>query len=114
MTNDEMNRVLANPDHIIMSDGLELSLGELDVTEYLELDSNLLICELLSVKRNLNLNSWEFHLIVPGLTFQDFVSFDRAIFRHGDLSFLLIDKFEFIKDSSIISARATRINKENE
>ena len=114
MIESEIQRVLENPDHVIMSEELELSLGNEAVAEYLELDNNLLICEVLSAKRN-SKTSWKFQLKVPGLTFQDFASFEKATFQYGDFYFLLTDNFEFVNDvDRIICADAVRIVKENE
>ena len=109
-----MDRVLGSPDHVIMSDGLELSLGTDSFEEYLDLDSNVLICELISAKRH-SKTSWELQLRVPGMTFNDFASFDKAVFHHDNFTFLLTDNFEFINDTNnTMTARATRILKENE
>tara|TARA_Y100000034_G_scaffold110835_1_gene143338 strand:- start:2307 stop:2654 length:348 start_codon:yes stop_codon:yes gene_type:complete len=115
MIEDEVQRILQNPDHVIMSDGLELSMGETSASEYLEIDNNLLVCNLLSAKRNSKL-SWDLNISVPGLTFQDFASFEKIIFRHNDLTFLLTENFEFCGDTHIktLSAKATRIYEENE
>ena len=117
MIDDEIERVLSNPDHVIMSEELELTLGASDTVSseaYLDLDSNLLVCELLSAKRN-SKTSWEFEISVPGLTFQDFALFEKAIFQFEDLVFLLTDEFEFVNDTSkTIRARGMRMLESDE
>tara|TARA_Y100001963_G_scaffold66327_1_gene92438 strand:+ start:130 stop:474 length:345 start_codon:yes stop_codon:yes gene_type:complete len=114
MIDNEIQRVLTNPDHVIMSEELEIALGNDSPDGYLSLDDNLLMCELLSAKRN-SKTSWELQLSVPGLTFQDFVSFEKAVFQFGDLTFLLTDEFEFVNDiNKVINARAMRIFTTNE
>ena len=114
MIENEVDRVLKNPDHVIMSDGLEISLSSDSFEEYLDLDNNVLVCELISAKRH-SKSSWELQLSVPGITFHDFASLDKAVFHHDNFTFLLTDNFEFINDTgNTITARATRIFKENE
>ena len=110
MTEDEVQRVMSNPDHVIMSDDLASVLSDIEAgsTEYLSLDDNTLVCELQVAKR-LTRTLWEFELVVHGLTFKEFVSFERAIFQYGDMQFLLTDQFEFINETKIITSRAMRI-----
>ena len=114
MIEDEVHRVMSNPDNVIMSDDLVLALGDEDNSEeYLSLDENVFVCEVQRAKRNTR-SSWEFQIVVHGLTFRDFVSFETAIFQYGTMKFLLTDQLEFINETKTITARATRIFKSNE
>ena len=54
MIEDEVQRVMSNPDHVIMSDDLALALADVEETsgEYLSLDENTFVCELQQAKRH--------------------------------------------------------------
>ena len=110
MIEDEVQRVMSNPDHVIMSDDLALALADVEEAagEYLSLDENTFVCELQQAKRHTK-TSWEFELVVHGLSFGDFVSFERAVFQYNDMQFLLTDQFEFISETKTITSRAIRI-----
>ena len=105
---DEFNDLAGNKDHVIMSDGLELDLGEpLSIDQILEIEDTRLICNILRVK-SMRLNDdswalWEFELEVPGLSFSDLVSAKDVIFHYGDASFKSTSTIE-LKTQQLVSS----------
>jgi hypothetical protein len=119
----EFNELAGDRDHVIMSDGLELDLGEtLTVDQILDINDTRLICSILRVK-SMRLNDdscvlWEFELEVPGLSFSDLVNATDVIFHYGDASFKSTTSLELktqqLVNSPVLIFVARRIFNNNE
>ena len=102
----EFDRVLNNPDHVIMSDELAdqiTSLNEkfdLDIsasdTQLLEIDGRAFVASLVKAKRLDSItDTWEVFISVPGLAFDDIVDAEQFLFSYNDTQFTGAAHVEF-------------------
>ena len=114
----ELEEMVGHSEHVIMSDGLDVILGEdTEVEQILEISGMRFICSVLRAKAfhvlpSVKDNTWEFDLEVPGLSLSELVGIDSMTFHFGDTSFESISTFELTNpDNSgpIVSITAKRI-----
>ena len=93
----ELDRVLTNPEHVIISDTLqELLPSESNLSQSLFLDGSEYVCTLKSATLiNASTRTWKFVLEVPGIGFQDIAAFPEMGFVYGSLKFSDFQGIEF-------------------
>ena len=104
---DEFERVMQNPDHVIMSDGLsDLLQHQESYLQILSIDNQPFTCEVRKAKKyfpkNRSWNSdpeWEFEIFVSGLTFSQVIDTQKITLQIDDLNFQASSSFELVKDS---------------
>ena len=118
--NSTTETLLESPDHIIMSEGLDLDLGEtLSIEQTLTIDESRFICSMTKIKKMQVSGSsrWEIEIEVPGLSLIDLVNFEKMIFQYDEIEFHSSKEFELdITDLSgpIITIIAMRIIEKDE
>ena len=116
----DMNETDTSTEHVIMSDGLSIDLGEeVFVNQSLLIDDVSLVCVLKRAKMTNQGREvlWEIDLEVPGLGLDDLVNFKKMTFLYNDIEFCSKPGFEFNANDfagSILTFNAKRINTENE
>ena len=86
----EIDRVLANPEHMIMSADLEneFHADPSTVSPLLNLDGASYVCTLVSATLlKPETRRWEFLLEVPGIQFEDIITLPNIQFEYGDSLF---------------------------
>ena len=115
---DEIRKMVGDKDHVIMSDGLDIDLGEFSpVEQFLEINGSRLICSTSRAKSpEGRLQAWEFDLEVPGLSLSDLVDINTITYWHGKLQFEVSPCFEIknLELAPIITITANRIFTNNE
>ena len=94
----EIDRVLSNPDNLIVSDDLDSLLGsEMTVDQTVVLDEMAFVCSLKTAKLlSAQDRRWEFKLEVPGLEFGDIAGIPSVSFNHGPHTFAKLESLEMI------------------
>ena len=94
----EIDRVLTNPDNLIMSDDLDSLFGsEISVDQTVVLDDMTFVCGLKTAKLLCALDKrWEFELEVPGLEFGDVIGIPSVSFKYGSYTFAEMESLEMI------------------
>ncbi len=107
MTN-ELNRVLGNPDNIIMSDALKEVVEPYEALDQeLLLDGHAFVCSLRSaVLLNQHDRMWKFVLEVPGLVFKDVLTATEILFSYDKILFANLQGLEF-ESENIDTQRVT-------
>ena len=101
----EFDRVMSNPDHVIMSDDLASQIGgtELDVlaidTQLLEIDGQAFVASLTRAERVDAIdNLWRISISVPGLTFDAIADAKHFEFQYNTLRLSGTEIVEFVRD----------------
>jgi len=96
-TQTEFDRILENPDHVILSDELTDSLNILTPdTQLLEIDGRAFVAILVSAKRHDTVtDNWEIEMSVPGLSFDDVAQAREFLFCYNDLQLSGSESVEF-------------------
>lgn len=97
----EFERVMANPDNVIMSDDLRSSVSSLkEADQELLIDGYAYVCTLKSASLLNPLDKrWKFVLEVPGLVFKDIASLPEVILTYDDMEFSELQGLEFIAEN---------------
>jgi len=95
---EELDRVMSNPDNVIMSEGLSDVLNVASVHEQtLTLNDATYMCTMQSAKLlSMATHKWEFRLEVPGLDFGDIAMVPEAAFNYGGRTFADLSSIELI------------------
>ncbi len=109
----EFERILENPDHVIMSDDLRGSITSLETADQeLLIDGYSFVCALKSaVLLSRQDRRWKFVLEVPGLVFKDIASLPSIILTYDDIKFSGLEGLEF-ESENLDTQRVTLILKE--
>lgn len=114
----DLKEAVSDKEHVIMSEGLDVDLGEFSpVEQFLEIDGSRLICSASRVKSpEGKLQAWEFDLEVPGLSLFELVDINTIKFWYGELQFEAAVCFEIknLESAPIITITANRILTNNE
>jgi len=96
-TQSELDRILQNPDHVIMSDNLSDSLGVLTPDEQLlEIDGRAFVAALINAKSDDTVTgNWKIEVSVPGLSFDDVATAREFSFYYNDLHLSGTGSLEF-------------------
>ena len=96
----ELNRIMQNPDHVIMSDDLSDSLDVLTSdTQLLEIDGRAFVAILISAKsHDTATGNWEIQVSVPGLSFDDVATAKKFSFCYNDLQLGGSGSVEFTRE----------------
>ena len=96
---DEVERVMTNPDNVIMSDGLSEVLNAATVYEQnLVLNDVTFMCNMRSAKLlSLEYREWEFELEVVGLDFTVIAAIPEVFFNYGERTFANMRAVEIIR-----------------
>ena len=86
-TQSELDLILHNPDHVIISDDLTNSIDILmSDTQMLEIDGQVFVATLMNAKSHDTITGiWEIQVSVPGLSFDDVATAKEFSFRYNDL-----------------------------
>jgi len=86
-TQSELDRILQNPDHVILSDSLSEDLDILTSdTQLLEIDGRTFVASLMNAKSYDTITgNWKIQVSVPGLSFDDVASAKKFLFCYNDL-----------------------------
>jgi len=112
------SNIMPDSEHVIMSDGLDLDLGEpLSIEQILEINGVRLVCSILRVKSMIlgenTWSIWEFELEVPGLSFSDLIDANNIVLHYNNVSFKSTSTVELktqqIVESPILTFVAKRI-----
>jgi hypothetical protein len=112
------NNIIADSEHVIMSEGLDLDLGgALSIDQILEINGVRLVCSVLRVKSMILDESiwsiWEFELEVPGLSFSDLLDAKNIVLHYDNASFRSTStvelKTQHIVESPVLIFIAKRI-----
>ena len=99
-------------EHVIMSEGLSIDLGEMSAQEqYFLIDDNRFVCDFRRIKAFKD-KTWEIELEVPGLDLENLVNFSSIVFVHNNVKFVCEEEFEFSKNEgfqSILILNAKRM-----
>jgi hypothetical protein len=99
-------------EHVIMSDGLSIDLGEEStLDQFLLIDDKSFVCIFRRIK-SLKGNAWEIELEVPGLDLDSLVDFNILSFAYNGVKFICKEEFEFSKNDtfqSILILNAKRV-----
>ena len=95
---EELDRVMSNPDNVIMSEGLSDVLNVASVHEQtLTLNDATYMCTMQSAKLlSMATHKWEFRLEVPGLDFADVAMVPETVFSYGERTFADVSSIEMI------------------
>ena len=93
----EMDRILGNPEHVIMSQDLENTVRpETKKDQTLLLDGEGFVCTLRGASLlQMKTRTWQFCLEVPGLDFSDICDVKNIQFRYGKRIFSELEGLEF-------------------
>jgi hypothetical protein len=93
----ELDRILQNPDHVILSDELSDSLNILTPdAQLLEIDGRAFAAILISAKsQDTVTGNWEIEVSVPGLSFDDVAVARKFLFHYNDLQMIGSGSVEF-------------------
>ena len=118
LPNNDLKEMVGDKEHVIMSDGLDLDLGEFKSTDqFLEINGTKLICSVTRAKSPKGkLQAWEFDLEVPGLSLFEMVDVESIVFWYGNMQFESSGYFEIknLDVAPIVTITANRIFTNNE
>ena len=118
--NSTTEPILESSDHIIMSEGLSIDLGEsLSIEQTLTIDKSRFICSMTKIKKMQveGSSKWKVEIEVPGLSLIDLIDFEKMIFQYNEIEFHASKEFELdVVDISgpIITITAMRIFNKDE
>ena len=109
----EFERILENPDHVIMSDDLRSSITSLETADQeLLIDGYAFVCTLKSaVLLSRQDKRWKFVLEVPGLVFKDIAALPSIVLTYDGIKFSGLEGLEF-ESENLDAQRVTLILKE--
>jgi hypothetical protein len=109
------HEALADTSHVIMSDGLDIDLGEpRSFTQLLHIGDSGYVCSVKRIKAS-RVDSrlvWEFDVDTPGLGLKDLLQSNDLVLQYDDEKFSLSDEYEInLPDiaSTLITFRGRRI-----
>ena len=119
---DDFTKLGSHSDHVIMSDGLDLDLGEpLTIDQSIEIGDSKFVCSVLRAKiTNLVQDDetlWEFDVEIPGFSLLDVLHFDTLTFHYNNITFNAMRELELNlaqSSSPIVTFIAKRIINNNE
>jgi len=93
----ELDRILQNPDHVILSDELSDSLDILTPdAQMLEIDGRAFVATLVNAKcHDTVTGNWKIQVSVPGLSFDDVATAREFLFCYNDLQLSGSELVEF-------------------
>jgi len=94
----EIDRVMSNPDNVIMSHDLNnLFESEIVTDQTITMDDLTFVCKIKSAKLlSAQDRRWEFKLTVPALNFSDIAGIPNITYTHGDRTFSKLESLEMI------------------